>query len=403
MRKHLAVNILLGVTILLLGAFGPAYALPEVDNVASGDVQIQYPDQNTLQINASDKAIINYKSFDIRQNESVVVNLPSSQNMLLNRVIGDKVSEIFCSLTCNGIFMLVNPNGINIGPTANIDVAGLVASTRDITNSDFLSSHYVFEKMSKDQLDLLLLNQGNITIRDGGFGVLIAGAIENTGVIAARLGTISLAAGDMVTLGLSENGLISIAIDLPTAKEVYDYEGKPVSDQIRNIGILEARSGSILMKAESINNVFKKAINLEGYVNAAKLDKHADGTIHLASKGEIVVNADINATNIIIGEENIAPKVVTVEGKALNAEKSVKIAAENISVITSSPLTEVYKVGYDLSIASASSLDNLITLEGLGFKLTYLANSDLTLHSDNAVNTAPGVILSGNQVKVIGK
>ena len=76
------------------------------------------------------------------------------------------------------LLALVNEAGIHVGETGTIDAANLVLSTRDITDSNFVSGDYVFEKMSKEYIDMLLLNEGKITIRDGGFGVLIAGAIE---------------------------------------------------------------------------------------------------------------------------------------------------------------------------------------------------------------------------------
>jgi len=46
----------------------------------------------------------------------------------------------------------------------------------------------------------MILNEGDITISDGGFGVMIAGAIENKGTIMARIGKIALAGGDKVRI-----------------------------------------------------------------------------------------------------------------------------------------------------------------------------------------------------------
>ena len=52
------------------------YSLSEIEEVVSGEANIQYPDSPTLQIDAGASAIINYKSFNI--NECVLVNFPSS-------------------------------------------------------------------------------------------------------------------------------------------------------------------------------------------------------------------------------------------------------------------------------------------------------------------------------------
>ncbi|MBM3244840.1 MAG: filamentous hemagglutinin N-terminal domain-containing protein, partial [Candidatus Omnitrophica bacterium] len=225
-----------------------SFALPQIEEVVSGSVDFVNTG-STLTINATDKAIVNYSSFDIAQGESVIVNLPNASSEFLNRVTSGIGTSILGSLTCNGIILLVNEAGIYFGPTANIDVAGLVASTRDITNSDFLSSNYVFSRLSKEQLDTLLLNEGNIHIREGGFGVFIAGSVENSGTIIAPLGTIAIGAAEMVTLNMAGEGLISIAINKEQAEAVFTRHGAIVTKQVNNTGTISAPGGSVLIKA----------------------------------------------------------------------------------------------------------------------------------------------------------
>jgi len=135
------------------------FALPEVDQVASGQAEFTYT-ANSLVIDASDRAIVNFASFDVGANESVRINLPTISSALLSRVVGNGASSILGDLFCNGTLALVNPHGINFGPNANVQAAGLIASTRDITNSNFLSANYLFEKSSQGQSDTLLINEG---------------------------------------------------------------------------------------------------------------------------------------------------------------------------------------------------------------------------------------------------
>ena len=182
--------------IATLSLSGRVFSLPEIDTVASGNAKIQYPDSKTLKIDAQNNTIINYKTFNINENESVIITLPSANSKILNKVLGGDLSKILGNLNCNGIFILINNKGIYVGPKANITAAGLVLSTRNMTNQDFLSGNYVFKKLSKDETDMLLLTEGTIKIKDGGFGVLIAGAVENKGTIVAPLGKVVLAGGD---------------------------------------------------------------------------------------------------------------------------------------------------------------------------------------------------------------
>ena len=72
MTKKIILTI--GFILLFLSALSTAWALPEIDSVISGNVDFVNVG-NTLTINATDKAIVNYKSFNIAENESVVFNL----------------------------------------------------------------------------------------------------------------------------------------------------------------------------------------------------------------------------------------------------------------------------------------------------------------------------------------
>jgi filamentous hemagglutinin family protein len=205
-------------------AIQPCFSLPEKDEVVSGKAEFQLTNPTTLTINADHNTIINYKSFDIMANETVIINLPDSSGAILNRVTGPTASQILGNLNCNGTFVLVNTNGINFGPNANVNVGSMIASTRDITNSNFLNARYVFERTSQDAKDSLILNQGFIKARDGGFVVLAGGAVENRGMIIANIGTITLAAGDMITVSTTVDGMISVIIDRETAQRILDKD-----------------------------------------------------------------------------------------------------------------------------------------------------------------------------------
>ena len=185
--------------------------------------------------------------------------------------------------------ILVNEYGIYMAPTARIDVGSLVLSTRDITNQNFLAGEHIFRRVSQKDLDMLLLNEGEINIEKGGFGVLIAGAIENRGLISAKAGIIALAGGDAVKLELAGNGLISIIIDEAVAREILDYQGRPVTEQIRNTGTLDAEGGSVIIAASSINDIFTRAMNLQGVIHGALLVKNGEGAMRIATADETAV------------------------------------------------------------------------------------------------------------------
>lgn len=326
--KSILIALILGVCIFTLNT-DSSFSLPTHDEVVSGDVEFTQPNDQTLEITASDNAIINFTSFDIAQNESVIVHLPSADAELLNRVLGGSATELFGDLDCNGIFIFINEAGLHIGPSANIDAAGFILSTRDIANSDFLNGDYLFTRLSKEQVDKLLLNEGTLNVGSGGFAALVAGAIENDGTIIAPMGKVALISGDAVRLDISGDGLISVAIDEEVASTVLDYEGQAITEQIKNIGTLQANGGAVILDAESVTDVFEKAINLEGYVVANRLEDQ-DGLVRIIADNDVEINAEITATSIEVGHPDLGvPENVQVLGGSLEAEEDVQVLADN--------------------------------------------------------------------------
>lgn len=302
------ISILLAILLLVAQ---PVYSLPSGPEVVEGEADI-VTDGATMSITATDNTIINFNSFDIDQGESVIVNLPSVNSDILSRVIGDQASNLAGGLTCNGIFILVNTNGIYAAPTAALQAQGLLLSTLDITNQDFLDSNYLFQKLSPEQLDMLLINEGNITINEGGFAAFIGGAIENNGTIIVPLGTVALASGEAVRLDIYQGGLISVAIEKETAGSIYDFQGNPITDQIRHTGSIEADGGCVILNAESLPDIFSKTINLDGYIKATTF-QNKDGNISLVSGGNVDIGGMLEATTIYVtsreGDLNIASNI----------------------------------------------------------------------------------------------
>ena len=124
---------------------GLSAANPAGGQVVAGQATINAPNAGTLVINqSSHSAAINWQQFSVGSNEYVVFNQPSASSTVLNRVVGGMPSEILGNISANGRVFLVNPNGIAFGRGAQVDVGGLVASTMDIGNDDFLKGRYVF-------------------------------------------------------------------------------------------------------------------------------------------------------------------------------------------------------------------------------------------------------------------
>ncbi len=264
-----------------------AYALPEGETVVAGSASFDRSQADTLAIStASDKLIVDYNSFNIASRETVRFMQPGPQSIALNRVTGGDPSAIFGTLTANGQIFLVNPNGILFAPGSHVDVAGMVASTMDISNQDFLAGRYVFSRTGSQAG---IVNQGSLTA-NGGYVCLLAQGVDNRAAIQADLGTVVLAAGEKVTLALEDASVISVVVDEAVSQEVFGPDGARMPSAVSNSGTIQAAGGKVILTAKVLNKVFDHAINNTGLINVGSLVER-EGVIELVAEGAGIVNA----------------------------------------------------------------------------------------------------------------
>src|SRR5260370_42674677 len=123
--------------------------------------------------------------------------------MATNRISGPGATQFEGSLQANGKVWTVNRNGVFFGKGAQVNVGGLVATTADIRNQDFLSGNYSFSGAS----GAAIVNEGQIRAASGGSVVLAGTHVRNTGLIRADLGTVQLAAGKSFAVDLNGDKL----------------------------------------------------------------------------------------------------------------------------------------------------------------------------------------------------
>lgn len=208
---------------------------------------------------------INWQSFGIAPGQSVQFVQPGRASVALNRVVGSDPSNILGSLSSNGKVFLVNPNGILFASGASVNVGGLVASTLNISDADFMSGRYRFAGAGPGAV----VNQGVIRAADGAYVALLGANVRNEGVVVSQRGTVALAAGDAMTLDVSGDQLLNVAIDQGVA-----------SAWLSNGGLLQADGGKVLMTTQVAGNLLANAVNNTGVVQARTLENR-NGTIVL--------------------------------------------------------------------------------------------------------------------------
>src|SRR5690606_22272062 len=119
----------------------PRDALPEDGRAVAGRAGMARGERTLTVTQHSQRAIIEWRSFDIGADARVDFVQPSASSVVLNRVVGGTASQLAGQLHGNGHVYLVNPAGVLFAPGARVDAGNLVTSTLDIGNEDFMAGH----------------------------------------------------------------------------------------------------------------------------------------------------------------------------------------------------------------------------------------------------------------------
>ncbi|EBP1503825.1 filamentous hemagglutinin N-terminal domain-containing protein, partial [Salmonella enterica] len=252
----------------------------------------------------------NWHSFDIGQNNTVQFVQPDSSSVALNRVTGASGSQIMGTLKANGQVFILNPNGVLFGKDARVNVAGLVASTKNINTADFMKGQYTLS--GEGNPGAQVINQGSLTTTKGGYIVLAADQAKNSGTITTPSGKTVLAAGKTVTLQLDNGGLTSVSVD-----------GSVVNALVENQGLISATNGQVFLTARGKDVLLNTVVNNSGTIEAKGLESRG---------GEIVLNGGdsgvVNQTGQLLADSHAGPGgKITVEGQNIHLAANSRTSA----------------------------------------------------------------------------
>ncbi|MEA2793519.1 MAG: mucin9, partial [Bradyrhizobium sp.] len=263
--------------------------VPQGGSVVGGGATIGAAANHALTITqSSPNAVINWNSFSVGQPNTVTFNQPNSSSAVLNRVTGNTPSTIAGTLQANGQVYLVNPNGIAITQSGTVNVGGgFVASTLGISDSDFMAGRRTF---TGNGSSAAVSNAGRINVGRGGFVALLGGTVSNEGTINVPLGKVGLGSGESITLDLAGDGFMQVAV--PTASKARN--GKALIDVS---GRISAAGGSIELKAATVKQAIRDAVNVSGTLSARSLSGRS-GAIVLGggAGGRVTVAGRLDAS-----------------------------------------------------------------------------------------------------------
>jgi filamentous hemagglutinin family protein len=254
------------IAVLIAACYSSVYAAPVSPTVMAGQASFNVQGK-TYTITSTPNTIINWQGFSIAADELTRFVQQNADSKVLNRITGQDPSLILGALQSNGKVFLINPNGVMFGAGSRVDVNGLVASSLNISNADFLAGKNNFNGAANAGK---VSNQGTITTPSGGQIFLVAPAVENSGVISAPNGEVLLAAGHTVQLFDSSDPNLQVVLSSP-------------SDQALNLGQVVAQGGRI--------GVYGALVNQRGVINANSAVRGANGKIMLKASGTTLVEA----------------------------------------------------------------------------------------------------------------
>ena len=289
-----------------------AQALPAGGSVAAGAANLT-GGANLLTVNQSTQnLIINWQSFNISPGETVRFVQPNSSSVALNRVTGPDPSNIFGSLVANGKVFLVNPNGVLFGPGAQVNVGGLVASTLNISDADFMAGKYNFSGPGAG----VVLNQGTINA-DGGYVALLGGSVSNQGLITAKLGTVAMAGGSAITLDVAGDGLLNVTVN----------QGL-VSALVQNGGMIQANGGQVVLTTQAAGQLLKTTVNNTGVIEAQTIG---------GRQGQISLLADMQGGAVNVSGVLDASAPLGGNGGAIETSGASVNIADGAKITTAAP------------------------------------------------------------------
>ena len=258
-----------------------ATQLPTGGQVNAGQATLSQSG-NTLNVNqTSQRAVVDWNTFNVGKDATVNFQQPNAQSATLNRVSDAQPSQILGRITAPGSVVLVNPEGVYFGKSSSVDVGGLVATTHNTSNKDFMDGQL---KLTRNGASGKVENEGELRAALGGYIALLAPEVRNNGVIVANLGTVAMAAGETFELKFDGGGALSRIIVSAAA----------INTLVENKNAIKAPGGLIILSAQAASRLQSGVVNNSGTIEAAGLVRRA-GRILLEASSSIFNSGSIKA------------------------------------------------------------------------------------------------------------
>ncbi len=342
---------------VFIGSVSPVYAeLPIPEQIfatmgaatatATGDAL--HIDQQT------DRAVLNWQSFNVGPNNHVQFNQPNSSSIALNRIFQNDPSQILGKVSANGQIYLYNQNGFVFGKDSTVDVNTLVTTTLNVADEVFKkgivrefddTGKAVFEAEKGASKTSAITVEAGAQLKIGKNGRLIMAAPEVTNkgdITADEQGQILLVASkDKVYLqpAASDSAFAGLLVEVGSGGKV------------SNLGNILTKQGNVTMAGF--------AVNQEGRVTATT-SVNVNGSIRLLAReggekqSQILVATSTDRKNL---NDGLGTESKVVLGKGSKTEIIADANGGSAIDEQHQPLSYIEMSGNTIEMASGSSIE----------------------------------------------
>ena len=393
---------------ITISMFSNAIAL-ETSNMISKTSNINSPingsNQMTIDMNktAGIGAVgqIDWKSYNIPQNQTIKYGFSNSSQTIINRVLGGNTSYIYgkiisgCStgVSCGnaaatGKILLINPAGVVFGSGSSIDLNSFTVSTRDISGIKNLSS---VKNMSDYQKTLKNNYSQNIKFVNGTSKGTIW--LDNAKITANK--SINIQADNInyknSMLKTTEAGGKVQLVSADGVTFVYNNKGNTTSTTAgalnakRTIYMDNSKLGSKAAIQSSKVNLIENSKSSDSYlymansiIKGTKLATNDNGDILIVGSNNVMVyNDKVNAGgNIAVNSKN---SLSIANASTLSSSKNINLDGKNISILNSNLKGDkVIASATDKAYLYSNSSISANTASLYGKNLAYMKDAKMT-------------------------
>lgn len=308
-RRYLTTTALTATGLLAISAPALADGSWTDHQYSEGSATVTTPNVNTTNIQQHTSTVIAHGNASIYEGDTVNVNMNSSKDKYVVYDIKSDPTKIMGNLNSNGRIYIFDQNGVIFGENSQVNVGGIVTSTGHISNANLKADKDVFENVAGTGE---IVNNGSITVAEGGLAAFVAPTVRNNGVINAKAGTVALASGNKVTLDLYGDGLVSIAA-----------EGELSNAIIENKGTINANGGNVALTVAAAKDAVESVVNMDGIIDvSSSTGKGGNVKIDGGNKGAVKITGKIDASGqgggdiSIIGQNVLATSSASLDASA---------------------------------------------------------------------------------------